>query len=138
MSAIKPPPSRGREIVIAHDQTAGVGHGGEPIHLPIVDLGLFLIEAVHQIAGRDVLRYVLVDPERGVRQLRWKSACRQLAAWHRCRWRAAGRAVELDLPRLGAVEALASGNSPKMLSKLRLSSKITKIWPILGPAAAGP
>jgi len=58
------------EIVITHDQAAGIRYGGEFVHLAAIDLSLLLIEAMHQIAGRDIAWHIAIDLEGRIRQLR--------------------------------------------------------------------
>ena len=67
------PPLRGvGEVVIAHDESAGIRHRRKLVHPAAVYLLLLLIEAVDQIAGLDVSRHMLIDRKRGIRQLRGK------------------------------------------------------------------
>jgi hypothetical protein len=80
-------PRLGRErqvgrVVEAHHQPLGVAHRGVLVHLPAVDLDLFLIEPVHEVGGIHVGRDVLLDAERCVGEVGRELRARRLRQGH--------------------------------------------------------
>jgi len=56
-------------IVVTHDQPADIGHGSKVIHGAVIDLFLFLIEFMYEIAGSGVDGNIFVNGERMIRQI---------------------------------------------------------------------
>ena len=64
----EPPLREAAAVVIAHDEPAGAGDGGETIHPAAVDLLLLLIEVMGEIGGLVAVGSEGVDRERRVGQ----------------------------------------------------------------------
>ena len=67
-----------RRRVVAHRQALGVLDVGELIHLAVIDLGLLLVEAMHQIGDGHARRHELRDVERLIGQVRREAGIGQL------------------------------------------------------------
>ena len=67
-------------VVIAHRQTAGIRDVGEAVHPAAVDLSLFLIEAMHKIAGLIVRPHIFGKVEGTYRKVGWETwiGCRRI------------------------------------------------------------